>query len=145
MRESESVKWPDLEITDKSNKKVKEALILRKRVHVWMKDWTNTWSLAGRCPQDLRSRASAIQSVLRSSLHVCPSFCSASSPSLTGSICPQRPSRTTETQWLPRLRCHLCCTNFPFCNMHHPCNTCTVLLFCSRLEAPWGQEFILDP
>ena len=55
-----------------------------KWMRVWMKGWTNTWSLAGRCPQDLRSRAGAVQSVLHSSLHMRPPFCSASSLSLTG-------------------------------------------------------------
>ena len=51
-----------------------------------MNERLTNWSLAGRCAQDLRSRVSAVWSVLHSSLHMCPSFCSASSLRLIGSI-----------------------------------------------------------
>ena len=100
------------------------------------------WSLAGRCAQDLRSRVSAVWSVLHSSLHMCPSFCSASSLRLTGSIWTRGLPGPLRLGDFPG---STSCTYFQFCNMHHPCNTCTVLLFVSRLEAPWGQEFSLDP
>ena len=48
-------------------------------MHAWTSNWTNDWSLAGRCVMDLRSSFSIVQFILHSSLHLCSSFCPASS------------------------------------------------------------------